>query len=320
MQDHIVHLAIDLMGGDQPPQERLQAVSRFLRKFKDCKLSVFIGAGLSEEVQSISHERLNFIVCDSTVEMDESPLKALRHKRNSSLSDAIRFLADGEADVAVTAGNTGAMVALARHWLKPLGDGERPALATLLPSRGNRTLLLDVGATVDYRATDLFSLAHMGAEAAIALNVVESKPRVALLNVGTESIKGSDTVQQADRLLQESELNYIGYCEGKHLFDSYADVVCCDGFVGNITLKACEGMAELLSPSRKGGFSQFFSKLGSTSLNPAHYNGALLLGLDGLVIKSHGDSDAMGFFKALEQARSNVLNRLIIKMKQKTEQ
>ena len=318
MQDPIVHLAIDLMGGDQPPQERLQAAVRFLRKYKDCRLSVFTNADF--EAGETPHQRLQFITCDSSVEMDESPLKALRQKRNSSLSHAIKSLADGAVDVAVTAGNTGAMVALARHWLKPLREVERLALATVLPSRGNRTLLLDVGATVDYRATDLFNLAHMGSAAAEALNLVESRPRVALLNVGTESIKGSDTVQQADRLLRDSDINYIGYCEGKHLFDSYADVVCCDGFVGNITLKACEGMAELLSPSSRSGLTRFFSNLSSTSLNPAHYNGALLLGLEGLVIKSHGDSDATGFYKALEQARTNVLNQLTIKMKQKTEQ
>jgi len=319
MQDPVVHLAIDLMGGDQPPQERLQAVLRFRRKYKDCQLTVFATEDVVEALTEQGHARLEFIRCENTVEMGESPLKALRYKRNSSLSHAIRFLANGEVDVAVTAGNTGAMVAVARHWLKPLVDIERPALATLLPSRGQRTLLLDVGATVDYRATDLFNLAYMGTVAAEALNLVDEKPRVALLNVGTESIKGSDTIQQADRLLQDSDVNYIGYCEGKHLFDSYADVVCCDGFVGNITLKACEGMAELMSPS-KTGLTRLFSNLNSTSLNPAHYNGALLLGLDGLVIKSHGDSDAMGFFKALEQARSNVLNQLITKMKQKTEQ
>ena len=236
--------------------------------------------------------------------MDESPLLALRKKRLSSLSMAVKAVADDEADAILTAGNSGALVAFAKYWLKSLPPIERPALATVLPGWPKPTLLLDVGATLEYTAEDLYGLAEMGAQVAPHLLNCGNHPEVALLNVGTEHIKGHDTVQQADRLLQQSELNYLGFCEGTHLFKGYADVICCDGFVGNITLKACEGLMQQLQQKPQLKWWQKilparFWQFNDVNFNPAQYNGALLLGLEGLVVKAHGNSDEADFYHAL---------------------
>lgn len=313
-----ITLAVDLMGGDIHPSERVKAVKKFVNHLGSggCSLRIFLTDENTDMIQPIQNsENISLIYCDSKVEMDESPIHALRKKRSSSLSMAIQDMGKGYSDVVITAGNTGAMVALARHWLRPIGDIERPALATLLPALDKRTLLLDVGATVDYRATDLFNLAHIGSWAADALALQSGSSKVALLNVGTESIKGNDAVKQANQLLLESDINYIGYCEGRHLFDGYADVLCCDGFVGNITLKACEAMASMMRSAQKQSMlGRFFNKY-SYSLDPADHNGALLLGLDGLVVKSHGNSDTNGFYHALQQAWEHSKGQLINKIK-----
>jgi glycerol-3-phosphate acyltransferase PlsX len=244
-------IAIDLMGGDESPLTRWRAINQYLKQHPQHAFKVFLDqkhVQQQAEVYAQCPANIELIPTEASIMMDESPILALRHKRTSSLSMAIRAVADGEADAVLTAGNSGALVALAKYWLKMSATIERPALATVLPGLPKPTLLLDIGAMLEYRAEDLYALAELGAQAAPVLLNCGDRPEVALLNVGTEHIKGHDTVQQADRLLQESGLNYLGFCEGTHLFKGFADVVCCDGFVGNITLKACEGLMQHCRP------------------------------------------------------------------------
>ncbi len=296
-------IAIDLMGGDEDPLTRLRAIKKFVKTNQSLQLNLFVDQ-LFLDANSIDLSNLSpqvsLVNSAQTVMMDESPLHALKNKRTSSLSMAIKAVADNEADAILTAGNSGALVVFAKYWLKPNASIERPALATVLPGFPKPSLLLDIGATLEYRAEDLYALAEVGAEFAPKLLDCGQNPEVALLNVGTEHIKGHDTVQQADRLLQETDLNYLGFCEGTHLFKGFADVICCDGFVGNITLKACEGLAQQLQNKQPlKWWQKLFCQFNDVNFNPAQYNGALLLGLDGLVVKAHGNSDESDFYHAL---------------------
>ncbi|MFC3193700.1 phosphate acyltransferase [Marinicella sediminis] len=295
--------AIDLMGGDDSPLTRWRAINKYIKLNPNHAFKVYLDESCMQQHQQTFAEcpdNISLIIAENSILMDESPIRALRQKRTSSMSVAIKAVADGEADAILTAGNSGALVALAKYWLKMSSTIERPALATVLPGSPKPTLLLDIGAMLEYRAEDLYGLAELGAQVAPELLNCGPRPEVALLNVGTEHIKGHDTVQQADRLLQDSELNYLGFCEGTHLFAGFADVVCCDGFVGNITLKACEGLMQQVQSKRHlKWWQKWFCQFNDVNLNPAQYNGALLLGLDGLVVKAHGNSDEQGFYHAL---------------------
>ncbi len=307
MTSELPIIAVDIMGGDDDPLGRLHAVKKFTAEHPGFNIHLFLNqANLDKNKAHFSHlpKQVEVILAEHDISMDESPLLALRKKKHSSLSMAIKAVADKQADAVLTAGNSGALVAFAKFWLKANFPIERPALATVLPGSPKPTLLLDIGATLEYRADDLYALAELGVAAAPSLLGCGEKPEVALLNVGTEHIKGHDTVQQADRLLQDSDLNYLGFCEGSHLFKGYADVICCDGFVGNITLKACEGLLQRFMPAKPLNWAQkllmkWFGLYNGVNFNPGQYNGALLLGLDGLVVKAHGNSDQTEFFHAL---------------------
>ncbi len=300
-QHHVI--AIDLMGGDDSPLTRLRAIQKFIKQHPQNTIQLFVEKSFFQQQKSYFEnlsDNLRVELAEDVIQMDESPLLALRQKRNSSLSLAIQSVAEKKAQIILTAGNSGALVAFAKYWLQVDEEVERPALATVLPGLPKPTLLLDIGASLEYRAEDLYALAELGAKVAPELLACGTNPEVALLNVGTEHIKGHDTVQQADRLLQSSDLNYLGFCEGSHLFSGYADVICCDGFVGNITLKACEGlMKKLQNKQQLKWWQKWFCQFIDVNLNPAQYNGALLLGLDGLVVKAHGNSDEEGFYHAL---------------------
>lgn len=297
-------IALDLMGGDDDPRNRLCALNKFVKNYPSYHILLFVEKSywrnIKSEISPLS-DCVELMVTENDVSMDESPLMALRKKRMSSLSMAVKAVADHQADAILTAGNTGALVAFSKYWLKPTAPIERPALATVLPGIPKPSLFLDIGATLEYRAEDLFALAELGAEVAPKLLNCGEHPEVALLNVGTEHIKGHDTVQQADRLLQESDLNYVGFCEGTHLFKGYSDVICCDGFVGNITLKACEGLMHQINHNKQKlkWWQKIFYQFNDVNFSPAQYNGALLLGLDGLVVKAHGNSDQNGFYHAM---------------------
>ncbi|MGH8245969.1 MAG: phosphate acyltransferase PlsX, partial [Gammaproteobacteria bacterium] len=247
------------------------------------------------------------------VEMHEPPAAALRNKKQSSMRLAIELVKDGSANACVSAGNTGALMALARYILKMLPGVDRPAICTTMPGLHGHTHLLDLGANVNPNSEQLFQFAVMGSELTSAVENV-SEPTVALLNVGAEEIKGNDIVKQAALLLSQSYLNYVGFVEGNDIYSGKVDVIVCDGFSGNIALKASEGVAEFLSYHVKAEFeksvygrmaamiSMPILKAVRRKIDPRRYNGASLLGLRGIVVKSHGSADNVSFAHAIEEA------------------
>ncbi len=247
------------------------------------------------------------------VTMDESPSNALRMKKDSSMRVAINLVKNNEADACVSAGNTGALMATARYVLKTLPGIDRPAICTAIPSLQGHTHMLDLGANVDSTALHLFEFAIMGSELTSAVDN-QPAPKIGLLNVGEEEIKGNERVKEAHRLLLNSHLNYIGYVEGNDIYEGTADVVVCDGFVGNVALKTSEGLAQMLRARIKQSFTRnwytrFAALVSQPVLNdirnnfdPRRYNGASLLGLRGIVIKSHGGADRLAFAHAIQEA------------------
>jgi glycerol-3-phosphate acyltransferase PlsX len=258
--------------------------------------------------------------------MDEPVAQALRGKRDSSMRVAIDLVRRGEADACVSAGNTGALMAISRSVLKMIDGIDRPAIAASLPTRtGGQTMVLDLGANVDCDPGHLLQFAVMGCALVSALGGTE-RPRVGLLNIGEEVIKGNEVVKQAGELLRTSGLNFIGNVEGNDLFAGTADVVVCDGFVGNVALKTSEGLAQMLSgfireEFTRGPLAKTIAMLAypvlkrfKQRIDHRRYNGASLIGLRGIVIKSHGSSDAYGFEQALRRgydaARNGLLRRI----------
>jgi glycerol-3-phosphate acyltransferase PlsX len=245
--------------------------------------------------------------------MDEAPSKALRGKKTSSMRLAINAVADGSADAIVSAGNTGALMATAKFVLKTLPGIERPAICTLLPRVGGHTLMLDLGANVGSSGENLLQFALMGNVLAQAIDAKET-PRIGLLNIGQEDMKGHPRIWEADALLKQWPLNYVGYVEANEVYTGDCDVVVCDGFDGNIALKSAEGVAKMIRHYMKAAFMRtWWTKLlgliaspvlkaFGNSIDPRRYNGASLLGLRGIVVKSHGGADALAFEYAIRQA------------------
>jgi fatty acid/phospholipid synthesis protein PlsX len=316
-----VTLALDAMGGDRGPVEIVPAALKSLEKFPELHL---ILVGIQDQLDRVIAGnratvgvRLSVHNATEVVEMHELPSQALRNKKDSSMRVAIELVKDGVADACVSAGNTGALMVLARYVLKMLPGIDRPAICSIMPGIAGNTHLLDLGANVDSSADQLFQFAVMGAELTSAVYNIPS-PSVALLNVGAEEIKGNDRVKQAAALLAGSHLNYVGFVEGNDIYTGKADVIVCDGFVGNIALKASEGVAELMMRTVKqqfqkntyGRFAALISlpvlKAIRQQLDPRHYNGASLLGLRGIVIKSHGGADRIAFSCAIEEAMLEV--------------
>jgi glycerol-3-phosphate acyltransferase PlsX len=250
--------------------------------------------------------------------MDELPSKALRNKKDSSMRVAIDLVKAGEANACVSAGNTGALMATSRFVLKMLPNVDRPAIITALPSIEGQTYMLDLGANVDCAAEHLFQFAVMGSE---LVSVVEDlpTPRIGLLNIGQEEIKGNEQVKRAHELLAASSLNYVGYVEGDDIYKGGTDVIVSDGFVGNVALKSSEGVAKMISHFMKQAFRKnLLTKVAGLialpvlrsfrhRIDPRRYNGASLLGLRGVVIKSHGGADELAFANAISIARKEAL-------------
>jgi len=249
--------------------------------------------------------------------MTELPSKVLRNKKDSSMRVAIDLVKEGAADACVSAGNTGALMATARFVLKMLPHIDRPAIITALPSVGGRTWVLDLGANVDCTAEHLLQFAVMGAELVSAVDDVAT-PRVGLLNIGQEEIKGNEQVKGAHELLSQSALNYAGYVEGDDIYLGDLDVIVTDGFVGNVALKSSEGVAKMIrhhlkteftrSPLRRlaGLIALPALKALSRKIDPRRYNGAALVGLRGIVVKSHGGADQLAFRNAIGIAKKEV--------------
>lgn len=270
-----------------------------------------------------NHKQLAIVHAPESVAMDELPSHALRNKKQSSMRIAINLVKEGKAGACVSAGNTGALMATARFVLKTLHGIDRPAIIAELPTKKGRTRVIDLGANVDSCAEHLFQFAVMGSALIKALDGTE-KPKIAVLNVGVEEIKGNDQVKRTAQILSECDVvNYIGYVEGDHFYTGKADLIVCDGFVGNVALKASEGLANMMLTVLKEAFMRtWWTKLVGLMakpalgqlrkrMDPSRYNGATLLGLNGIVIKSHGGASSRAFQFAIEQAALQVENRVV---------
>ncbi len=323
----MITLAVDCMGGDHGPSVTLAACRRFLEQHPDARLLL---VGTAEGLKGLEHERATQVLATEVVAMDDPVEVALRRKKDSSMRVAIQQVKDGAAQAAVSAGNTGALMAIARYLLKTLDGIDRPAIATQMPNaRGGATTVLDLGANVDCTAEHLLQFAVMGSALVSALQE-GGDPSVGLLNIGEEVIKGSEVIKKAGELLRTAgktgDLNFYGNVEGNDIFKGVVDIVVCDGFVGNVALKASEGVASMIVGGLKQEFKRnIFTKIAAIVAYPVlsalmrrmdhrRYNGAALLGLRGLVFKSHGSADALAFEQALgrayDAARNNLLDRV----------
>ncbi len=317
------------MGGDFGPHHIVPACIASLAEFPSLHLVLVGQAPVLEELiarhPGVDRTRLQVEHASEVIGMDERPTHALRGKPDASMRVMLELVRSGRAKACVSAGNTGALMALSLYVLKPLPGIDRPAMVTAVPTAKGVCHLLDLGANVDCSAEQLYQFAVMGAVAAEAQGM--ARPRVALLNVGTENIKGNQQVKLAASLLQQAEgLNYIGFVEGDGLYRGEADVVVCDGFVGNILLKSSEGLVSMISDRIEALFNEgFVSKLAGAvampllkrlrgELAPARHNGASFLGLQGIVVKSHGSATVEGFQSAIRRAvievRENLPQRL----------
>lgn len=317
------------MGGDHGTRVTVPAAVEYLRKNPgDTILLVGIAEAIEAELRALgvkSGPRLIVHSASEVVGMDESPQLVLRNKKDSSMRVSINLVKDGAAMAAVSAGNTGALMATARYVLKMLPGIDRPAIASFLPTIKGQACMLDLGANVDCNAEHLLQFALMGS-ALVSVTEGKSAPSVGLLNIGSEEIKGNEVVKQAAELLQNSDLNFYGNVEGTDIFRGVTDVVVCDGFVGNVSLKTTEGLAQMLAGFLREEFSRsFLSRLAGLIALPVlnafkhrvdhrRYNGASLLGLKGIVLKSHGSADRVAFLNAIEraalEARGNMLHEI----------
>ncbi len=318
------------MGGDHGLSVTIPAVLQAAQKLPDAH---FILVGFKDQIEAAlrsatvpNASQFEVLHASEVVTMDDSVEVALRRKKDSSMKVAINCIKQGQADACVSAGNTGALMAISRFVLKMLDGIDRPAIATLLPNqKGTGTTVLDLGANVDCSAKNLMEFAIMGSALAQSIDGL-SNPSVGLLNVGEEAIKGNETVKQASQLLQRSNLNFIGNVEGDDIFTGKSDVIVCDGFVGNSVLKSIEGVSRLVNNVMKTEFKRnIFSKLLAIlslpvlknirgRLDNRRYNGASLLGLRGVVIKSHGSADVLSFACAIERAYEAVSHNLLAKI------
>jgi glycerol-3-phosphate acyltransferase PlsX len=328
-----VTVAVDCMGGDHGVHVTVPAALACLRR--DPAVScVLVGRrdAIDRElarVRAAPGSRLRIQHADEVVGMDEAPASALRGKKDSSMRVAIDLVKDGIAAACVSAGNTGALMAISRFVLKMLPGIDRPAIATVLPTLKGHTYILDLGANVDCAPEHLLQFGIMCSELVSSLERRE-RPSVGLLNVGAEDIKGNDQVKLAAELMRGSGLNFYGYVEGDDIYKGTTDVVVCDGFVGNIALKTSEGLARMLATYLREEFERSaLTRLAGLvaapvigafkrRVDPRRYNGASLLGLRGIVVKSHGSADAYGFEfamqRAVEAARSGVLAHISERM------
>lgn len=315
-----ITIAVDAMGGDHGPRVTVPGSLAALAQDNEINL-ILVGKqdqiGVQLDKASPATGRVRVEPASQIVEMGEDPARALRSKKDSSLRVAINLIKAGEADACVSAGNTGALIATSRFVLKTLPGIDRPAIVAALPSLRGQVHMLDLGANVNSPAKLLLQFAIMGS---VLVKHVENKPdpRVGLLNIGVEDIKGNDIVKQASELIQNSGLNYHGFVEGDAIYAGDVDVIVCDGFDGNVALKTSEGLALMISTIMKKEFKKnIFRKFAGLFALPImnefrrkidhrRYNGATLVGLNGIVIKSHGGADALAFRQSLLVAATEV--------------
>ena len=327
-----VTVAVDAMGGDYGPPVTVPACFAFLEALPQARV-VLVGAlapleAALAKAQPQIRDRITIRAATEVVDMDEPPADALRRKKDSSMRVAINLVKDGTANACVSAGNTGALMAIARFVLKTLPGIDRPAIASQLPTKTGATLVLDLGANVNCTPEHLVQFAAMGSALVSAVNGIE-RPTVGLLNIGEEDIKGSAAVKQTAELLKASNLNYYGNVEGDDIYMGTTDVVVCDGFVGNVMLKTSEGLAHMLYEFLKTEFTRnVLTRIAAAvvypvlmsfkrRIDPRRYNGATLVGLKGVVVKSHGGADAFAFANALRRAAAEVEHGVLDKIAQR---
>ncbi|WP_422133350.1 phosphate acyltransferase PlsX [Endozoicomonas sp. ALD040] len=327
-EDRTITVALDVMSGDDSPRSRIQAAVRSLKHYSSLHLLLVGDRQLMEDyisdIEFSDQSRYTLIHANKTVAMHDRPSLALRGKKDSSMWKVLETVSKGEAQACVSAGNTGALMAMGRYVLKTFAGIDRPAIAASVPTSNGSALLMDMGANVDCTSMHLYQFAIMGAQLASSVYGVES-PKVALLNIGTEEMKGNEQVRLAHHLLLEKlevqqGLDYIGFVEGHDIFSGRADVIVCDGFVGNVALKTGEGVANLVRDGLRAIFQRsllnrclYFLispllKEFNRKVDPVLHNGASLLGLQGVVIKSHGGADEEGFYRAILQAVKEAQN------------
>lgn len=311
-------IALDAMGGDQGPKITIPAALDVIRKYPDVRI-ILVGdkSILSQELHRLGtqeSQQLRIQHASQTISMDEPPAQALRTKKDASMRVAIDLIKQERAQACVSAGNTGALMAISRFVLKTIQGIDRPAIITLLPTITDRCYMLDLGANVNCSVDQLFQFAVMGSVLAKTVKGID-RPTVALLNVGEEDIKGNEQVKAAAKKLSESQvINYIGFVEGNAVYQGAADVIVCDGFIGNIALKTSEGVAKLLQTRVREAFNDsLWGKLSAMTARPIlkrlrkdldtrTLNGATFIGLKGIVIKSHGNADKLAFACAIKEA------------------
>ena len=325
-----LHIAIDAMSGDRGPSVSVPAALAAAREFPDVRFTLTgRQADLTRELAGAAPANVACLFAQDVVEMTDHPREALRRKKDSSMRRAIDLVKSHDAHACVSAGNTGALMATAHFVLKMLAGVERPAIVSVIPSRGGHTYMLDLGANASCTPLQLCQFGVMGSILAADLQGAHERPRVGLLNIGEEEIKGNDIVQAAHNLMSAADINYIGFVEGDDIFSDKVDVVVTDGFTGNIALKAMEGASRLITGLMREEFMRTpLRRLGALAARPAlnalraridprRYNGASMVGLNGIVIKSHGGADLFGFQRAIEVAILEARNDLTARIAQR---
>ncbi len=318
-----VTIALDAMGGDSGVAVAVPAAISAVNEWPDLNLILVGQRECIEHASAVGGlpERIRIADAREIVGMDEAPADALRKKKDSSMRVAINLVKSGEADACVSAGNTGALMATSRFVLKTLPGIDRPAIMAIVPTKLGRTYMLDLGANSHCTSEQLFQFAVMGSVVVQDIEGV-AEPRIGLLNIGEEDIKGNETIREAARMLTDSSLNYVGFIEGDAIPDQKSDIVVCDGFSGNVALKTMEGTAKLVSHFLEREFrSSLYGRLAGLialpvlrslrrRLDPRRYNGASLVGLNGIVIKSHGGADAVAYHQAIRVAMLEVTHQM----------
>ena len=328
MLNDFITLSLDVMSGEKDPEASITAALNLLTLREDVKI-ILVGNQEIIEKQTLGKaiDRLQILHAEEVVLMNDSPIVVLRKKKQSSMRLAIDLVKNDVSQACISSGNTGALMAISKYVLKTIPTINRPALMTSIPTVKDHTYVLDLGANSSCSPEQLYQFALMGTVIAREIRGIE-QPRVGLLNMGVEASKGNQVVKEAAELMNSGLINYIGYVEGHNLVENKADVVVCDGFSGNIAIKTMEGsfhlMDKLLMDSFKSSaFNKFAGMLSKNALNrmkakidPRRYNGALLLGLNGVVVKSHGNSDSIGIQHALITAIEEVQKEIIFKLKE----
>jgi len=322
-----ITLSLDVMSGDKDPEASINAALNLLELREDVRIFLVGDKDIIEkQTPGKTGNRLQILHAKEIVEMSDPPVVVLRQKKQSSMRLAIDLVKDGVAQACISSGNTGALMAISKYALKTIPSIDRPALMTSIPTIKDSTYFLDLGANSSCTSEQLYQFALMGNVIAREIRGID-QPRIGLLNMGVEASKGNQVIKEAAKLMNSSSMNFIGYVEGNNLVEDIADVVVCDGFTGNIALKTMEGSVRLVLRFLEDAFnSSAFNKLSSIvsksalnqvkeKIDPRRYNGALLLGLNGVVVKSHGDSDSFGIHHALitaiEEVQKDIVSKLI---------